>query len=176
MTGYTDLTTLLDYMAAADLCFNLRYPTAGETSGSLIRTLGLGKAVVVSRVGSFAEIPDDCCIKVDLDEDEEEILFRVLSLMAGETALRLQIGENARRYVREHHRIEDSAAGYLAFIKHVMARAPVLAPATRCLQATILGEIACTLVDLGLGQEESSLLPEVASVLVELELASHAER
>ncbi len=36
----------------------------GETSGSLQRALGLGKSVIVSDIGSFAELPDDVCLKV----------------------------------------------------------------------------------------------------------------
>ena len=51
-------------MAACDIVLNLRYPTVGESSGSLLRALGLGKAVLVSEVGSFAEFSGDVCLKV----------------------------------------------------------------------------------------------------------------
>ena len=36
------------YMGACDVVLNLRYPTVGESSGTLLRALGMGKAVVVS--------------------------------------------------------------------------------------------------------------------------------
>ncbi len=35
-------------IAAVDLCLNLRYPTAGETSASLLRILAVGKVAIVS--------------------------------------------------------------------------------------------------------------------------------
>ena len=36
----------------------------GESSGTLLRSLGLGRAVIVSDIGSFAEYPDEVCLKV----------------------------------------------------------------------------------------------------------------
>ena len=44
----------------------------GETSGSAIRALSLGKPLVVSDVGWFAELPDDVALKVPSDEREED--------------------------------------------------------------------------------------------------------
>ena len=44
-------------MAACDAIVSLRSPTMGETSGSAIRALSLGKPLVVSDVGWFAELP-----------------------------------------------------------------------------------------------------------------------
>ena len=40
----------------------------GETSGSVIRQLSLGKPVIVSDVGWFAELPDDVALKVPVDD------------------------------------------------------------------------------------------------------------
>ena len=57
-------------MAACDVLVNLRYPTMGETSGSVIRALSLGKPLVVSDVGWFRELPDDVVLKVPVDEYE----------------------------------------------------------------------------------------------------------
>ena len=44
-------------MAACDAIVSLRSPTMGETSGSAIRALSLGKPLVVSDVGWFSELP-----------------------------------------------------------------------------------------------------------------------
>ena len=57
--AYVEEQRLWALMAACDVCVNLRSPTMGETSGSVIRQLSLGKPVVVSDVGWFAELPDD---------------------------------------------------------------------------------------------------------------------
>ncbi|HEY0734247.1 MAG TPA: glycosyltransferase, partial [Herpetosiphonaceae bacterium] len=43
VTGYAPRADFERYVAAADLCLNLRWPTAGETSASLLRLLGAGR-------------------------------------------------------------------------------------------------------------------------------------
>ncbi len=59
-------------MAACDAIVSLRSPTMGETSGSAIRALSLGKPLVVSDVGWFSELPGDAVLKVPVDEREED--------------------------------------------------------------------------------------------------------
>src|SRR5206468_1563957 len=54
---YVEEERLWALMAACDAVVQLRAPTMGETSGSAIRTLALGKPLVVSDVGWFAELP-----------------------------------------------------------------------------------------------------------------------
>jgi len=44
--GYLPEPEFWRYAAAVDLCVNLRYPTAAETSGIAIRLMGIGKPVV----------------------------------------------------------------------------------------------------------------------------------
>src|SRR5262249_54826277 len=56
--GFAPIQDFNGYLGACDIVLNLRYPTVGESSGTLLRSLGMGKAVVVSDVGSFREYPD----------------------------------------------------------------------------------------------------------------------
>ncbi len=70
VTGRLGLDRFLLYMQACDVAVNLRHPTAGETSGTVVRLLGLGKPLIVNETGSFAEIPDDAAAKVPLDDSE----------------------------------------------------------------------------------------------------------
>ena len=77
ITGYIDEIDFFRYLKAADVVVNLRYPTAGETSGTLIRTLGAGKPVIVSDFGQFADFPEDICLKVAPGENEERDLYSV---------------------------------------------------------------------------------------------------
>ena len=51
-----------------DVHVNLRSPTMGETSGTAIRALSLGKPLVVSDVGWFSELPGDVALKVPVDD------------------------------------------------------------------------------------------------------------
>ena len=69
-------------MAACDVHVGLRSPTMGETSGTTIRALTLGKPLVVSDVGWFAELPDDVALKVPVGDDEATDLAVALELLA----------------------------------------------------------------------------------------------
>jgi glycosyltransferase involved in cell wall biosynthesis len=115
-----DVPTFQSYILAADVLINLRYPLAGETSGGLIRALGMGKPMLVSNVGQYAEFPDDCCLKVDLGDVEEEMALAYLEALAQDPALGRRVGEQARRYIRSYHAIERSAQGYLDFMRAVL--------------------------------------------------------
>jgi glycosyltransferase involved in cell wall biosynthesis len=119
VTGYVALEQFYRYIAACDVAVNLRYPTAGETSGALLRLLGCGKAVILSNVQPFAEWPDDVCLKVDLGPAEVPMLLHYLRRLVQDAALRRQLGENARRYVGTHHTLERSAAEYLSFLGRI---------------------------------------------------------
>jgi glycosyltransferase involved in cell wall biosynthesis len=55
--GYVSGVEYRDWMAATDVAVNLRFPTAGETSASLLRLLGDGKCTLVSAYRQFLEIP-----------------------------------------------------------------------------------------------------------------------
>ena len=77
------------------MVLNLRYPTVGESSGTLLRALGMGKAVVVSDVGSFGEYPDEICLKAPVDATEEDHLFEYLNLLVSRPEVARALG--ARR-------------------------------------------------------------------------------
>ena len=53
---YVPEARLWSLMAACDVLVSLRAPTMGETSGSVLRALSLGKPLVVSDVGWFSEL------------------------------------------------------------------------------------------------------------------------
>ena len=94
--GFTPIEEFVGYIAACDIVLNLRYPTVGENSGTLMRALGLGKAVLVSDVGSFCEYPDDICLKVPVDAAEEDTLFEYLNLLVSRPEVRRQSWETRR--------------------------------------------------------------------------------
>ena len=96
-------------MARCDVLVNLRFPTMGETSGSVVRGLSLGKPLIVSDVGWFAELPDDVALKVPVDEYEVPTLLAALELA---TRCREQLGARALEYVRSEHDLDRSADAY----------------------------------------------------------------
>jgi glycosyltransferase involved in cell wall biosynthesis len=121
--GLTDGVERIDYvpegrlwslMAASDVLVNLRYPTMGETSGSVIRAMSLGKPLVVSDVGWFSELPDDAVLKVPVDELEVATLEAALGFAAEHAAA---LGEAARAYVEREHDLAHVADAYAAALE-----------------------------------------------------------
>jgi glycosyltransferase involved in cell wall biosynthesis len=178
VTGRLDLDRFLFYMQACDVAVNLRHPTAGETSGTVIRLLGMGKPLIVNNTGAFAEIPDDCCAKVDLDDTEEDLLLAYLRALAGDETLRRRMGDNARRHMAEHHTLAGSARGYADFLRETVAmnvqpfRAvpPLAAYPEDDLLSDLVRDVTAEMVDLGVGEEEDDLLREISAAVVELDL------
>lgn len=121
-TGYVSAGDLPYYLAASDVCLNLRWPTAGETSASLLRIMGAGVPVLVSRTGSFEELPDDAAGKIDIGDIEEELLLEYLLLLARRKDVRDVMSISARRFVAEHHSMELAARGYLEFLAEVSGK------------------------------------------------------
>src|SRR5262249_4521900 len=66
LTGYLPYDEVKTWAAAADVFVNLRHPTAGETSASLLRLLGWGKPVIVSDYAQFREFPEEVALRVSV--------------------------------------------------------------------------------------------------------------
>ena len=118
--GFAPIDDFTGYMAACDIVLNLRYPTVGESSGSLLRALGLGKAVLVSAVGAFQEFPDDVCLKVPVGAGEEDLIFEYLNLLVSRPDVARALGERAAQYVKEECNWDRVACQYASFLKSVV--------------------------------------------------------
>jgi len=122
LTGYVSEDDFFRHLKAVDVVVNLRYPTAGETSGTLIRALGGGLPVIVTDFGQFAELPDDVCLKVPATENEERELYLRLRALALRPALRERLSRRSAEWVRAECDINRSAARYLDFIERVIKK------------------------------------------------------
>jgi glycosyltransferase involved in cell wall biosynthesis/SAM-dependent methyltransferase len=118
--GFAPIEDFVGYMAACDVVLNLRYPTVGESSGSMLRALGLGKAVLVSDVGAFAEYPDEICLKVPVGPGEEQYIFEYLNLLVSRPELARSMGARAKRWVASECNWDAVAARYAAFLECVV--------------------------------------------------------
>jgi glycosyltransferase involved in cell wall biosynthesis len=113
ITGYVDERGFYRHVRAADVVVNLRYPSGGETSGTLIRALGAGACVLVNDIGPFSEFPDAVCAKVPMHPGRYDAEFeRKLTELIDSPALRRRLGEEAARYTAERHSLARSAARY----------------------------------------------------------------
>ena len=123
LIGYQPDDVLLALMQDADVFLNLRYPSLEGASASLMQELSLGAPVVVAATGSFAELPDDCVVKVP--PRDEKALVSALRSLVFDQGLRQRLGREALRFT-ESHSPERFAAEFLAFHEEVRSWSPVL--------------------------------------------------
>ncbi|TML12604.1 MAG: hypothetical protein E6G39_11675, partial [Actinobacteria bacterium] len=119
MSGYVDLTQFYLYLKALDAMINLRYPSAGESSGTFARALAEGRAVIVNNYGSFAEVPGDVALKVEIDSPQAEQVGAHLLHLARDGAFRAHVERRAHEYalqVLDPNRCRDL---YLAFAEEI---------------------------------------------------------
>ena len=112
MTGFLDPAAFPAAIAACDLCLNLRYPSAGETSASLLRILALGRAALVSDYAQFVELPDDIVIKAPLRDDpgaEAGALAGLLRRLLTAPDRLVGMGASARAFIEREHRPASAA-------------------------------------------------------------------
>jgi glycosyltransferase involved in cell wall biosynthesis len=158
---YVDEHRLWSLMADADISVNLRWPTMGETSGTAIRSLVLGRPLVVSDIGWFAELPDDAVEKIPVGPDEVDVLTGTIARLCRDAALRDELGDAGRAYVRREHDLERVADVYVAALEEAAGREAV--------QAEVLGEVAHAASEVGLEATSPELEP-VGKALSEVEL------
>lgn len=120
ITGYVPLDDFKTYMGACDLCLNLRYPTQGETSGSLHRMFGFGKPVIVTKIGAFEEYPDDIAVKVCYDEQEEDDIYRALCELTENGRELEERGSRALKFAKDNCSLKKNAERYLSFFRNVV--------------------------------------------------------
>jgi len=106
-------------MSACDICFNLRYPTHGESSASLHRMLGLGKPVIVSGIGAFDEYPDDIVLKVRYDQNEVEDIYQAICQLTKRKSELILRGECALKFANDHCDLQKNAVRYKEFFESV---------------------------------------------------------
>jgi glycosyltransferase involved in cell wall biosynthesis len=98
VVGFVDLPAFYRYLKAVDAVVNLRYPSAGEASGTFTRAMAEGRAVIANNLGSFAEVPADVVLRVEVDGDQPAELGRHLIRLAEDPAFKASLEERARRY------------------------------------------------------------------------------
>jgi glycosyltransferase involved in cell wall biosynthesis len=158
---WVDERRLWELMAASTVVVNLRHPTMGETSGSVVRGLSLGKPLVVSDVGWFSELPDDVALKIPPDEHEAASLSAALELLASREDVRRALGEKAAELARREHDVERVADLYVAALEGA-AGGPAVDEA-------VLREVSRAAADVGISADTAEAR-EIARRLAEVEL------
>ena len=154
--GYVDDRRLWALMGACDVIVSLRAPTMGETSAAALQALALGKPLVVSDLGWFAELPGEVVRHVPVGGPEIDVLAAVLEELAGDEGARRALGEAAREYVRTDHELEHVAELYLGALEWAVGGEAV--------SVAVVREIAQAAADVEIGADS----PELAVIAREL--------
>lgn len=130
--GALNLEDFNGAIGACDVILNLRYPTVGETSGTLMRAFGLARPVLVSDVGAFSELPAGTCLKIPVGGPEEDLLFEYLLLLLTAPDHAATLGRHAQSWVAHECQWPLAAQRYAAFFDQILTGSrpprPVSAP------------------------------------------------
>ncbi len=102
-----------------DVCVNLRYPPAGETSANAMKLMAAGKPVIVTRSEEHAALPDGTVIQIDSGEPEIEMLTECLLWLMREPDVRATVGREAATHVQTAHSIDSVINEYKQLIDYL---------------------------------------------------------
>lgn len=114
MTGFVSSEVYTQLTQRADIIWNLRYPSMGESSATLHGALGQGKAVIVSNYEQFKEYPDDVVWKVDVGPDEVDQLVSLTKHLIINADTRVALGKNAQDWALDVLSFENVAKTYVS--------------------------------------------------------------
>jgi glycosyltransferase involved in cell wall biosynthesis len=159
--GYVDEERLWSLMASCDVVVSLRSPTMGETSGTVIRALSIGRPIVVSEVGWFSELPDTVAVKVAPDEREVETLATELERLLSNDDARGTMSAAALELATTEHALDRVADLFVATLEQAAGGETVRDAVTR--------EVAEAAAEVGIGPDDPEA-KELAARLREAEL------
>jgi len=103
--------------AAADIVVNLRRPTVGETSASLLYSFGAGRPAVVSAHPQMVEYPGEFCFPISVEPIAEQAeLTALLERLLLDREQLVQAGLAARRWATANSSWSHTADAYVEAI------------------------------------------------------------
>ena len=141
VTGYVPDGTIGEFLAAADVCLCLRWPTALETSASWLRCLAAARPTVITELAHLTDIPtieprtwrasrasvEPVAVGIDL-LDEDESLLLAMRRLALDAPVRGRLARAGHRYWSTDHTLERMAADYRRLMTGAAARPSPLIP------------------------------------------------
>ena len=111
VTGWVGEAAVGGYLAAADACLCLRWPTAEETSASWLRCLAVGRATVISDLAHLVDVPATVALRADL-LDEAASLEQAMRQLIDDPAARESIAREGHRYWSAQHPLDAMVEDY----------------------------------------------------------------
>lgn len=159
--GWADESRLWALMKGVDVAVNLRHPTMGETSGSVIRAISLGKPLVVSDVGWFSELPEEVALKIPVGDDEVALLAAALELLVTRGDVREAMSTAGVELARREHDLGRVAELYAAALEEAAGGAAVA--------DSVLRDVSEAAAEVGISGDADEAR-EIARRLAEVEL------
>jgi glycosyltransferase involved in cell wall biosynthesis len=110
--------------SAVDACINLRYPSAGETSGITIRLMGIGKPVLVTDSPEYARFPEGAVIRVPPGLGERQSLCANMILLTSISEVARAIGQRGAGHIQACHRVDLAGRLYWDLLCECCASSP----------------------------------------------------
>ena len=116
--GFVPEIELETALADSDLAINLRYPTMGEASGSQLRIWSHALPSLVTKVGWYAELPEDTVAYVRVDHEIED-LHQHLQAFLSNPEMYKAMGKNGQSWLEKNHHPEFYVNSILHFAQEV---------------------------------------------------------
>jgi hypothetical protein len=100
ISGEVDDSELQDAIQASDIISCLRWPALEAASASAIESMLYGKAIMVTDTGFYKEIPEECSVKINHENEINEIQFVLLKFIKKRSSIK-DIGDKARLWASE---------------------------------------------------------------------------
>jgi glycosyltransferase involved in cell wall biosynthesis len=123
ITGWVDDETFGHYLAAADVCVQLRTLSRGETSAAVLDCMNQGKAVIVNENGSMTDLDAQATWKLP-DDFSDDQLVEALETLHADTARRASMGKAAKEIIATRHDPHTCAQQYRDAIEQFYTRVP----------------------------------------------------
>lgn len=123
--GFQPDDILRNYLQNADLIANLRLPATEGASWSLLEQLYFKKPVIVTDIGFYQEIPDNCVMKVRPDCETEDIETNLRSLIS-DTGSREKVGANAQMFAMENFNPDKYSIRFIEFCQSIISQKPIV--------------------------------------------------
>ena len=136
----------LAWLAAGDVVVDLRHPHRGEVSGSLIRSMQIGRPTIVSATGTYLDVPDDVVVRVSPGPVPVQELRRSIAALLDDPERRARISDLAAARIRRETETEATARGYEEAILATLEL-------VRDPERLVLERWARSLIELGIDEE-----------------------
>jgi glycosyltransferase involved in cell wall biosynthesis len=123
ISGEVDDNDLKRAITESDVICCLRWPALEAASASAIEAMLYGKAVIVTNIGFYADIPDSCAIKINHLNEIPELQSSLEVLLENKIRVR-DLGEEAQRWASKTFTSRNYATQLIEVIEQIFRTAP----------------------------------------------------